>query len=192
MQKGSFMEENQIKSDADKMCHEEWLPIVDEKGNITGKATRRECHQGSKLLHPVVHLHVMNHNHEIFLQKRPMNKDVQPGKWDTAVGGHVDWDENIEASLKREAFEEIGLKDFSYQPVAIYKWESSIENELVHSFITYDYNNLSINTEELDDGKFFSIATIEKNLGKQIFTPNFEAEFKLIKAISHPEVKKMG
>ncbi|KPA11635.1 NTP pyrophosphohydrolase [Candidatus Magnetomorum sp. HK-1] len=64
-------------------------------------------------------------------------------------------------------------------------------NELVHSFITYDYNNLSINTEELDDGKFFSIATIEKNLGKQIFTPNFEAEFKLIKAISHPEIKKI-
>ena len=53
--------------------HEEWLPIFDEKGKITGKATRRECHQGSKLLHPVVH--VMNHNHEIFPQKRLMKKN---------------------------------------------------------------------------------------------------------------------
>ena len=102
----------------------------------------------------------------------------------------MDWGENIETSLKREAFEEIGLKDFLYQAVAIYKWESSIESELVHSYITYDDNELSINTEELDDGNFFSIATIEKNLRRQIFTPNFEAEFKLIKAISHPEIKK--
>ena len=39
---------------------EEMFPIVDEQGNITGAATRGECHNGSKLLHPVVHLHVFN------------------------------------------------------------------------------------------------------------------------------------
>ena len=38
--------------------NEEMFPIVDEEGNITGAATRGECHNGSKLLHPVVHLHV--------------------------------------------------------------------------------------------------------------------------------------
>ena len=38
----------------------EMFPIVDEEGNITGAATRGECHNGSKLLHPVVHLHVFN------------------------------------------------------------------------------------------------------------------------------------
>ena len=39
---------------------EEMLPIVDEQGNIVGAATRGECHDGSKKLHPVVHLHVFN------------------------------------------------------------------------------------------------------------------------------------
>ena len=39
---------------------EEMFPIVDEEGNITGAATRGECHGGSMLLHPVVHLHVFN------------------------------------------------------------------------------------------------------------------------------------
>ena len=33
---------------------EELFPIVDEDGNITGAATRGECHSGTKLLHPVV------------------------------------------------------------------------------------------------------------------------------------------
>ena len=65
------------------------FPIVDEQGNITGAATRGECHSGSKLLHPVVHLHVFNTQGDIYLQKRPEWKDIQPGKWDTAVGGPV-------------------------------------------------------------------------------------------------------
>ena len=38
--------------------NEEMFPLVDELGNITGAASRGECHNGSKLLHPVVHLHV--------------------------------------------------------------------------------------------------------------------------------------
>ena len=33
---------------------DEWLPIVNEKGEVVGKATRRSCHSGSMLLHPVV------------------------------------------------------------------------------------------------------------------------------------------
>ena len=42
--------------------NQEMFPIVDEQGNITGTATRGECHSGSKLLHPVVHLHIFNAN----------------------------------------------------------------------------------------------------------------------------------
>ena len=40
--------------------NEELFPVVDEQGNILSSATRGECHNGSKLLHPVVHLHVFN------------------------------------------------------------------------------------------------------------------------------------
>ena len=66
----------------------EIFPIVDEDGNVIGSATRGECHSGSMLLHPVVHLHVFNSKGDIYLQKRPEWKDIQPGKWDTAVGYH--------------------------------------------------------------------------------------------------------
>lgn len=62
----------------------EWFPLVNEEGETIGKATRKECHSGSKLLHPVIHLHIFNKDGDLYLQKRSMNKDIQPGKWDTA------------------------------------------------------------------------------------------------------------
>lgn len=64
----------------------EWFPLVNEEGETIGKATRKECHSGRKLLHPVIHLHIFNKDGDLYLQKRSMNKDIQPGKWDTAVG----------------------------------------------------------------------------------------------------------
>ena len=62
------------------MQKEEWFPLVDSDGSVIGKATRKECHSGSKLLHPVIHLHVFNDAGDLFLQKRSESKDIQPGK----------------------------------------------------------------------------------------------------------------
>ncbi len=160
---------------------EEWLPMVDDQGRILGKALRSYCHNGSKTLHPVVHLHLIGPYRTIFLQKRALSKLIQPGKWDTAVGGHLAYGESIEESLKREAMEEIGLQDFELIPALKYRWESDVEVELVYSFITYQGKPNAISSEEISEGKFWKFTEIEHNLGKGVFTPNFEHEFKLLK-----------
>lgn len=154
----------------------ELLPLTDEQGRIVGKATRGECHGGSMLLHPVVHLHVFNPAGELYLQKRPDWKDIQPGRWDTAVGGHVDWGETVEAALRREVCEEIGLTDFTPTFICRYVFESRRERELVHVYQTVTDLPLCPSPETAG-GRYFSREEILSLIGHDYFTPNFESEW---------------
>lgn len=159
---------------------EEWLPVVNEKGEVRGKAPRSICHSGSKLLHPVVHLHILNEQKEIFLQKRSMKKDLLPGLWDTAVGGHIGMNENVEQALKRETREELGITDFEARFLGNYVWETSRERELVFSFICTRYNEIRIDREEVEEGKFWSAQEIAAGIKKNELTPNFIHEYRTI------------
>ena len=157
---------------------EEKFPLVDEEGRVIGSATRGECHNGSRLLHPVVHLHVFNSAGDIYLQKRPEWKDIQPGKWDTAVGGHMDYGETPEQALRREVNEELGITDFVPEFVDKYVFDSKRERELVYvNHTTYD-GPVRPSAEELDGGRFWTMQEIKEAMGKEILTPNFESEFK--------------
>jgi len=165
---------------------EEWFPVVDEDGIEISRAPRSICHDGkSKLLHPVVHLHLFNSKSELFLQKRSMTKDLLPGYWDTSVGGHADPGESIEETLRRESMEELGLSGFEYSFITKYIWETARERELVYSFRGRSDLLPVINRDEIEAGRFWSNDDIRKNLGKNIFTPNFEHEF--INIIDSPD-----
>ena len=166
---------NKLKMKAIK--DEEWLPLVDETGRIIGKAPRSQCHTDKNLLHPVVHVHFFDEKGRLFLQKRPENKETQPGKWDTAVGGHISAGETLEQGLEKEVREEIGITKADFQFIKHYVWESDIERELVYLFFAKTNQKIQINPDELADGKFWSLSDIKNNLNKGIFTPNFEYEF---------------
>lgn len=155
----------------------EIFPVVDSDGRIIGSATRGECHNGSHLLHPVVHLHLFNSRGELYLQRRPEWKDIQPGKWDTAVGGHVDYGESVEEALKREAREELGVEVFTAEHLISYVFVSDRESELVNVYRTV-YDGEVRPSEELDGGRFWSLHEIGSALGHGVFTPNFEQEFR--------------
>lgn len=157
----------------------EIFPLVNERGITIGRAPRWQCHDGTKLLHPVVHLHVFNSVGELYLQKRPQWKDIQPGKWDTSVGGHVQFGETPEAALKREVREELGIEDFIPKFIKKYIFESQREKELVYVYRTV-YDGEITPSAELDGGKFFTREEIKENKGKKFFTPNFEGEYPIL------------
>lgn len=156
----------------------EQFPIVDEDGNILGAVSRGHAHDGSKILHPVVHLHVFNSKGELYLQHRPAWKDIQPDKWDTAVGGHIDLGENVDQALHREVREELGITDFQPESLGHYVFESKRERELVYVHCCSYDGPVKPSKDELDGGRFWTRQEILDNLGKGVFTPNFENEYK--------------
>lgn len=156
----------------------EQFPIVDEDGNILGAVCRGHAHDGSKILHPVVHLHVFNGKGELYLQHRPAWKDIQPDKWDTAVGGHIDLGENVDQALHREVREELGITDFQPESLGHYVFESKRERELVYVHRCVYEGPIKPSKDELNGGRFWTRQEILDNIGKGVFTPNFENEYK--------------
>lgn len=156
---------------------EERLEIVNESGEIIGHALRGEIHGNPSLIHRVVHVLVFNEKNELLLQKRSLNKDVAPGKWDTSVGGHVGIGEDLLHSSKRETHEELGISGFEPEYLYSYIHSNSYETELVTTFRCVYKGDISFNKKEIDEVRFWSFEEIRNAIGKNILSDNFEHEF---------------
>lgn len=159
----------------------EWLPVTDAAGIVTARATRAYCHSGSALLHPVVHLHIIDREGKITLQKRSRTKDLHPGKWDTAVGGHVSYGEGILEALYRETAEELGLTAFNPVYLETYVYEAGGDRELVSVYVAVGEYVLKPRDGEVEQLRKWTEQEIIEAGGKGLMTPNFEQEFQRIR-----------
>jgi isopentenyldiphosphate isomerase len=164
---------------------DEFFDIVDEYNNIIGKAKRSECHGNPALLHRTSHVVVFHNDGRLLLQKRTQSKDIQPGKWDTAVGGHLDLGESFEEGARREMFEEIGLP--SNTPLN-YLFEMKIRNDIESENIAIyaaTYNGpFTPQPSEVDELRFWNYDEIMLEIEKgeaSCFTPNLINELLLLK-----------
>lgn len=96
----------------------EFLPIVNERGNIMGRALYVELHNGNKMLHPVVHLHVVN----------------TQGETTRRYWWHVAFGDTPEKTLKRKMEESLGLSGTKPKLKRQYLREAKAEKELVYVF----------------------------------------------------------
>ena len=161
---------------------EELFDIVDEQGNVIGTAPRSRCHGDPSLIHRTAHVFVFHPDgNSILLQLRRKDKDIQPGKWDTSVGGHLDHGEDFEMAACRELREELGFTgaaELKFLFDAKIRNEIESENTRVYSLTTE--GPFSFQKSEIDDIRFWSFEEIDRELasGGSAFTPNLCEELK--------------
>ncbi len=160
----------------------EMFQLVDRSGVPTGQASRAECHGNPRLIHLVIHLHVFDAAGRLYLQKRGMKKDTNPGRWDTSVGGHVAAGEKVEDALLREAAEELSIDARGARRLYGYLSENSFESEYAQCYALTWTGPVRPEPGEIDEVRAFTMAEVESLLGRGTLTPMFEREWPLLKA----------
>jgi isopentenyldiphosphate isomerase len=151
--------------------------IVDEDDHVIGTATRQECHGNPLLIHQVAHVLVFTSSGKLLLQKRSLDKDIQPGKWDTSVGGHLKPGEDYQAAAYRELAEELGIRGVKLTYLYKYPLRNSTESENVATYKCIFDGKIKFDPQEITAVQAYSSEEISRNLGSGMFTPNFEEEF---------------
>ncbi len=152
---------------------EERFDIVNENDEVVGQGTRDEVHK-SALIHRSVHTLVFNSRGELFIQKRVLTKDENPGLLDTSSAGHVSAGEDYLASAQRELQEELGLvADLTYRFKIKACPETFWEHVCVYTCVTDD--PVVCDPGEISEGRYWKLDELQRALGHhpEEFTPTF-------------------
>jgi isopentenyldiphosphate isomerase len=164
---------------------DEMLTLVTDSDEILGPIPRSRVHGYPELIHRSVHVMVISPGGRLLLQKRSLRKDVQPGKWDTSVGGHVGFGQSYEEAARREAEEELGLRPDTLTFLYPSRIRNAVESENIHTFLHISAGPFRPEPGEIDELRFWTKAEISAGLGTGVFTSNFEEEFALFLASPH-------
>jgi isopentenyldiphosphate isomerase len=159
----------------------EMFQLVDAAGRPLGSADRAACHGNPALIHAVVHLHVLDRSGRLYLQRRSLAKDTNPGLWDTSVGGHVAAGEPVADALAREAREELGIGTSGVRRLFAYLYRSRSESEYAHCFALVCDGPFRTDPAEIAEGRFFTFAEVEAMRGTGTLTPMFEHELPMLR-----------
>ncbi len=159
----------------------EIIDLVDDRNQVIGSVVRKDCHGNPALQHRAVHVFVVNSAGQYCLQKRSPAKRIQPGKWDTSVGGHIPAGESYEQGALRELAEELGICLTESRSLIFcheYVWRSPVETEHVRTYILSYDGTIRFEPVEISETRFWSPDELRAGLGTGGFTPNLEEELK--------------
>jgi len=135
---------------------EEVFDVVNERDEVMGHAMRSEVHARG-LRHRAVHVLVFNARGEVFLQKRSLLKDRQPGVWDSSSSGHLNSGEDYDVCAVREVCEELGVT-LADPPERLFKLDAceATDQEFAWVYRARHEGPFTLPPEEIERGGWFA------------------------------------
>lgn len=149
----------------------EYLEIVDEENNLTGKTEERDIIHAKGLWHREISIWIINENGEVLLQKRSPKKKQGANKWSTSCAGHIDIGEKPIQAAIRELKEELGINttENDLKQILLVKNARKLENSYNNIFcyiyalkVNTPIEQYTIEPEELSEIKYIPFKQLEQ------------------------------
>jgi isopentenyldiphosphate isomerase len=156
----------------------EYLDVVNDDDRPQFRATRERVHREYHI-HRSVMFFVFDDEGRVFVNQRSATKEIYPGYWSIAFGGHVLAGESYDGAAEREVREETGL---AVRPSLItsLKKRTADERENVKVYGVTADRELSLFADEIEQGQFATLAEINEMLGRFDFLPETDTLLKIL------------
>ena len=151
----------------------EYFDVCDAQGRPTGRVVARDAAHREGIRHRTAHIWVARKVHgrwHLLLQKRSMNKDSFPGKYDTSSAGHIRAGDEPLPSALRELEEELGIRasadqlhcagTFNVRFEKVFHGQLFRDDELAHVYAytePVDPSALRLQAEEVERVDWFDL-----------------------------------
>ena len=164
-----------------KLHKEEWLPVVNESGDVTGKVAKSITKDlKNRFMHPVVRVALI-YKGKIYLKERDESRLLNPGLLDYPFEKYMQYDHDIDESVHNSISRECGAKHIPLRFLLKYTFENESTKRLIFLYVSDIEDEDLFNSLILSGGKLWTEAQIEDNMGTGLFSECFELEFEYLK-----------
>ncbi|MGI6573743.1 MAG: hypothetical protein ACOX19_10160 [Fermentimonas sp.] len=164
-----------------KLYHEEWLPVVTEKGNVTGRVAKSITKELKNwFMHPVVRV-VLLHDGKIYLKERDTSCLLNPGRLDYPFEKYLQFNHDIDETVRNSLRRECGERDLPLRFLLKYTFKNDATKRLIFLYAVHVTDEETFNSLQLNGGKLWTLAQIEDNMQSGLFSECFEQEFEYLK-----------
>lgn len=145
----------------------ELLSVVDHDDRVLDALPRSEIHR-RQLRHRAAHILIFNSRRQLFLQQRSLNKDVNPGLWDSSAAGHLDAGESYDVCAVREIREELGVT-LELPPQRLFKLPARAATgmEFIQVYEGMHDGPFRLAKDEISAGGWFDVTDIAERVARR-------------------------
>ena len=141
------------------LAREEIVTVVDDENRPVTELPRHRV-RGENLPHRATFIFVFDRQERVLVQRRTAIKDIYPGFYDLAAGGVVAAGESYEACAKREAAEELGIRDTALDRRLDFYYEDECVRCFGRVFTCVHEGPFTLQAEEVESVAFRTVAEI--------------------------------